>query len=521
MSKQRYSVHTFMFPFQWDYIPKSPQENTLYNRRTNLKDFDRLFSENSPLKRKKFDISNSVIKYSEYSYFHPYVRKALYHTREDDIVYYYEIDEKEGVYNIEYLKNKEVCALSLKLDNVCLHAYDTGVGVLTFNLSNYDYPNKEDILIINEYGRRIYPQYMNSWGRLTAKNSILADRISGNIGRLSFSDDFSQYEEPIQNNSCFLPPQHIRNVFGYSEQAHIGDEGQNFVFRNQEEKKDTIRIRPVTDDRMFYLCYYNNAALANEMASKKSATPCAPSDIQYEYELNEFWYAMVYGDSGSPSVKDDRFQQKQIRDVTYSRWVDFHAKEPSYHGSLFGITKDSFVCIGGWSDLETHMQTMYYQMAILCLVQRASILRFSYEIAQITRLIFKKRVDLASHIKEIYENYITFINRIYFREVTAQIQGIELYAQFQNVMILEKEIKDLDGEIQELFEYQSIQEQGKLNKIAALFLPVTLVTSFLGMNIVDKLCIPDWLSIALNITILVVMIYVFVRFFNDTVKFKK
>ena len=164
---------------------------------------------------------------------------------------------------------------------------------------------------------------------------------------------------------------------------------------------------------------------------------------------------------------------------------------------------------------------MYYQMAVLCLIQRASVLRFSYEITQITHSIFNKKVDLSKQIKEIYENYIIFLNRIYFREVTSQIQGIELYTMFQEAMNLEKEVKDLDNEIQELFEYQNMQEQRRLNKIASLFLPITLITSFLGMNTFDDGLIPEPLRIPVNIAVILMMIYVFYMFFKDSFKRKK
>ena len=518
MEKTRYSVHTFMFPFQWDYLYKDPKRNIAYNDRTRLNDFDKLFSKNSCLKRKLFQINDSASKYSEYTYFHPFVRKALYHTKEDDFIHYYELDEKGGVYNIDYIKDKEIKTLSLTLDSICIHVFNTGVGVLSFNLSNYNYFKEEDILIINDYGRRIYPQFLVDRNNKTegAKGSFLPNKIYGHLGDLSFEDNFEQYENPIENNACFLPPQHIRNVFGYSTNEKIGDYGKYFVFRSEDERKGVIRIRQITDDRMFFLCYYNNGDLVNSMARKTGGTTLG---ISYAFELDDFWYSFVYGDSSSTTVKEDKFQREQILKSTYTRWLDYHSKDINYDGTLFGITKDSFVCLGAWSELEKHMATMYYQMAVLCLVQRASVLRFSYEITQITRSIFDKRFDLSKQIKEIYENYITFLNRIYFREVTSQIQGIELYSMFQEAMNLEKEVKDLDGEIQELFEYQNMQEQRKLNLIATLFLPVTLLASFFGMNTLNVNC--KHFNIIVNIVMIVATTIVLIVFFKDIFKRKK
>lgn len=172
-----------------------------------------------------------------------------------------------------------------------------------------------------------------------------------------------------------------------------------------------------------------------------------------------------------------------IEESTYRRWQNY--------GTLFGVTKDSFVCLSadkedlGTLPLDMHMQSMYYQMSILSLVQRASILRFSWEISQITNKIFRENKNPKKAIRELYENYIRFINQIYFREITSQIQGIELYSQFQKMMNIEKEAKDLDVEMQEVFNYLSVQEQTKLGKMANIYLPVTLLAGVLGINTID------------------------------------
>jgi len=92
---------------------------------------------------------------------------------------------------------------------------------------------------------------------------------------------------------------------------------------------------------------------------------------------------------------------------------------------------------------------------------------------------------------------------------------------FQEAMNLEKEVKDLDGEIQELFEYQNMQEQRRLNRIAALFLPITLIASFFGMNTFGgEITFKSFLH-PINIIIFAGMIIVFIIFSKDIFKRKK
>ena len=48
-------------------------------------------------------------------------------------------------------------------------------------------------------------------------------------------------------------------------------------------------------------------------------------------------------------------------------------------------------------------------------------------------------------------------------------------------MSIEKEVKDLDNEVQELHTYVSIDEQEKLNRIATIFLPIAALLSLFAL----------------------------------------
>ena len=191
--------------------------------------------------------------------------------------------------------------------------------------------------------------------------SFLPERIHGRIGRIEFSEDFSAYENPVDVHKTFLPPEHIKKVFGYQQNDTPLDKHVKFVFSSQDKRKGTIRIRPVTDDRMFFLCYYENGKLADRLALKNE-------DEQYQYLTDEYWYAFVYGDKSVEdlTVGNKCFQREQIKKQTYTRWLKDKSKKDD--SSIYGVTRDSFVCIGGWPLLGEHMKSMYYQMAVLSLV---------------------------------------------------------------------------------------------------------------------------------------------------------
>jgi len=135
---------------------------------------------------------------------------------------------------------------------------------------------------------------------------------------------------------------------------------------------------------------------------------------------------------------------------------------------------------------------MYYKLVELCLVQRASILRFSDEITEISRLDPGDK-KLPDKVNSLYRQYIRFVNKIYFREVTPQEQGIELYDLLQKHMRLDRDVKDLHQEIQEVNQYAMQVKEDKRNQIlqeltylATIFLIPTFITGYFGMNILDK-----------------------------------
>lgn len=474
MEAETYSRHIFIFPFQWDYIEKRGYAS--YNERTDIKKFDKLFSAVSPLKRQYFEIGASEERYNEYTYFHPFARRALFGTKENPSVYHYELSDTQGTYNISVKIDGVSTTYSLQLEKIAVSVFDTGVGTVAYFLRNDRYTSSEDILRINDSGRRIYPQYMAKGNRLKAKDSFLADRIYGCLGVLDFDDDFRQFEEEISHKNTFLPPDHIRQVFGYNKMDRTEDDGcQKFVFHQESERKDIIRISPVMDDRMFFITYYHSPDYAQKLKSKpKIFGKNRECGIYEEGHFGNLWFRYLFGDGRGKSVANASVQKEDIKRTTYARW--------SGSGTLFGLTKDSLVGISDWYLIGDHITTMYYQMATLSLVQRSTILRFSNEIASITQLILDKKTKRKTEkqVKELYGNYIRFLNETYFREVTPQIQGIEMYDMLQNNMNIRKDAKALDEEMGELFNYTELEEQGVLNKTANRYLPLTLFVAILS-----------------------------------------
>jgi len=496
---QLYSYHVFLFPFQWKYTGLYFGDKTL-EERTNL-DFFIKSLKNSHWKNEPFTI-DSRLKYNEANYFYDFVRDILYETNEsqhenqkDSFIahYHYDIPSDTLYYSIN-LQGKNY---HLLIDSIILHLYNTGIGVLSFHLNNRNSEQKEpdDILKINQYGRRIYPPFFGlDNGIIGTSDQFLpgsfAEGLELSRGKeIGYGITISPFEtdgyleytaKPNFDDGVFIMPSFFKELFkGIPVTTSLNADNQ---------AKKQIQIAPVMDDRMFVLCWYGNDEIIKRL--KANTNERGKDNGKTTYYSDDWLYQYIFIDGGFKTCQNDDLTKQLITKHTNTRWLNL--------GTIYGTSRYSFVCLT--SSLETlknynaayllnHMQTMYYKIVELCLVQRACILRFSDEVTAISGLIEKNDKKLTSNVSSLYKQYIRFVNKIYFREVTAQEQGIELYDLLQEKMKLKDQVKDLDDEIEELHNYVSLKEQReesrlitKLTMLSAIFLPASFFAGFFGMN---------------------------------------
>lgn len=539
-----YSIHSFMLPFRWDYLPKGfsfdkGREQFNFEQRTDLQMFLRcLLGSGSHWQRKFYRINGKKEKYNEFHYFHPYASRTIFdlqqhgepestdvHANKVMLYFEYRTDPETDEYIITYRKKQELADSStnnqyvlqkyhLKIRNISLHVYNTGIGILTINLENYNYDQQGDIFKINELGRKLYPRYLTN--DIPATKEIEEGELAQSIellvmGAGMMTEDYSDYMnvhdrevyhyekgEYVQSWVTRLPA-HIRGLFN-----------RQFRFNTGSWEADTVGVSSITDYRMFFLCWHRDVTFSEDL--RQTEHSCFDPFIckrknrynnkwySYPYEDNTVWYKYLIGDNLDKSIAtvNQKEMHHWIKKSTYARWVG--------DGTLLGITLNSFVAISKQRDItsksfiQPYMKTVYYQMAILCLAQRSSVLRFSAEITDLSDLArSNENKKLVANIKILYKNYIEFINKIYYREITGHFSGIELYNKFHEVMKLNDEVKTLDDELNDLFNYIRLEEQEKqgdeahrLNIVASWFLPASFVAALFGISFSDIKTLFTW-----------------------------
>lgn len=457
-----HSYHVFLFPFQWEWegcnkLPFSERFNL-----NQIKPGPGSMWENIPFPKEDHYVTEL---YNEKNFFYTFVHKIMFDNGETEFpaIRHYERREAYET-SLDYVINVKSGGLTdyiLKIKSICLDLFSTGTGMLIFYLENWKYSDFKDIKRINQFGRRVFPPFMGyNHGVEETKNAELANyiQITGLMGDPKrYYEDFTLYKP----SDDWKPAGFIISLIDDLKNNH------------------RIEIKPVVDDRMFTMCWTFNDEISGKIKSNNYR----------EFVRGNEWHEYLYVDSGGSTCQNDAMQARLLRERTYPRWQKY--------GKLYGITRHSLMVISENNQFDrtifmAHFRTIYVRIVELVLLQRSSVLKFSDEVTRLSTLSKKDTQILADEIDKFYQAYIRFINQVYFREITAQDQGIELYDMLHNNLRMKEQVKDLDDEISELHNYATMLDDKMQNSnlnlltlMGSLFLVPSFIVGFFGMNLIS------------------------------------
>lgn len=505
------SCHIFYFPFLW-------KNKESVSRIVGFEQLEATLPKDSGWRKGIVDNDDERYSlYDELNYYFPFAHKEMYECSsemqalcspslfkdseheiwgKEQRVQHFERSEKGMVYELVVKAGpSEWRKYELDVEAINLNMYSIGVGLLSIYTKNCrglkkvsadpeDWKNavvsgidKDDVLRINQFGRRVMPPFYNDIkGRSEIAQSMkLTGLKSGDI-----VEDFKDYsDEP--------------RAWYYS----------NIIARLLVDFNSEISYRMAIDDRMFVMSWYRNTRCVESAVSEVRGLPV--SDSGY----SNFWYKYLFIDVSSPTCQDNKMRNELLGNHTYPRWLDWN--------SLYGITRYSFMYLtsyGAPQHLLTCFETIYARMAELVIMQKAAVLKFTDDIVAASSLPAADNKERFQNVQKIYKEYIRFKNQFYFREVTAQDQGVELYDMLQKSFGMEALIRDLDEDIQELYQYISIigeresnENASVLNMILGIFTPASFIIAIWTSNGVDDKCHMAGISLLVG-TICLTLIFI-------------
>ena len=506
----------FVFPFMYyrlrDGEKLSMRPSDLANQLCRL-------GEDSDWEEKAFDVSNAL-EYNEWHYFYPYVRSMLYSTNRENQVSDRDTrrrnvddsERKKSDDGIRYLRRKDynkennaellaqfyasdgtIHSVKTTVNSVDLHLFDNQIGLLSISTEKKTSEESvqstfEDYLRYNETVRRVYPPFLDRYSPSNVGNTSVVKSVAKMLPHCVAL--LSPKKPPVEERFPDLRlPEHKMYLSRVIRELLSPIRFNDGTFEQADFSYDLF-----TDDRMFIVSYYRDQELATSLSA-----PCCG---EYMYEKSDEWYSMIFveGDYKDPTIKNERTKRELIRTHTYDRWVE--------GGSFYGMSRYSLVFLGknDWhvqNLLYDHMKSMYYQMALIVLFQRAMLVKFSEEIKELTKY-FKGggRLDpeLRKKADQLHGDFIKFTNEYWYTEVTPQEQGIEMYRQWMNLLghdylyaKVKGEIAELAAHVRTMIEHESNQNIELITKMG-LPLSVIIAVMTVWLAIYGEGHVPDLLS---------------------------
>ena len=482
-----YSYHTFIFPFLFDNGGKR-------NRKEFIKCLPNLGE--GWREEKLQELQGSVKEFhDQHRYFNKAARNAMYTTEFDDsaVVWNYRFDLesliknnlcKNDWYNNPKCKdNKARLDIEKKLENgvifnaklaingIRLKLFNTGVGMLVFELENYDLPEEKDVILINEFGRRVFLPFIKNDQEPICK--LCADQIT-----LFFGDDVIEEAsgkisgaEDFCINEIKLSP---------LVQFFLSNE-KKCITASERPAADEYYIEPIIDDRMYVACIYDNSSFMGDMKQwdqeAKAYRYIADAERLYpnaDDNLAKRLYEMVFIDGDGMSCYSRTMLKSLLEKHIYTRWLEM--------GTITGITEYSMISITNFP-MATFLPfvTEYVEMVMLVLAQRASLLAFERTISEIA--CKKNNLD----VENVQKKYVMFQSELLLQEVTAQQQGIELYNILLDKLFINQQQAGIEAQIKSLFELNTSTNEKSENGI--LF-----ILAVLGISEAAQTIFGEWLS---------------------------
>ncbi|MGN0287496.1 MAG: hypothetical protein ACI4B6_07500 [Atopobiaceae bacterium] len=385
--------------------------------------------------------------------------------------------------------------------------FDMGIGLLVFELEYWGHKRVtypacaslksnnssqqwertpfEDVNIINERGRRVFPPFLGkavsekSGGRGLSADAIALVWDNGESWDYYYDDDlvenntFTKISFRKEHDGSFDPL--VPNFVSYFLTGSFCEDGRKTVFTADvfdgdgepdgevcsTDGKVHYAIDPIIDERMFTMCFLGD----KDFSDRIKGGDCRQGAGDYPYltdrDVMEDLYCFGFIDEhGSCSCQNRVMLKDMLQTHVYARWIDY--------GTVNISSEYSFMCLSsGMPSLLTNpFLTEYQQIIYIVLAQRASLLSLESLISQYALEAHKDKDEegkefesleytMGLKVRGLQRRHIYFSSRYLLPEITSQQQGIELYDMLLDTMLVDKRSQQIDKQINDLFDLKN------------------------------------------------------------------
>lgn len=526
-----YSYHTYIFPFR--IIDKSPQIKTRnqdfsrYNTREILESKIKISNhgwQKCENYNSKSDITKEKVKdetgrgndiyqlrYNEVQYFNEAPLRVIFGFSDDDsstddtkrvvtnYVFKHDLIHEKAILTIQINTYQGPKEYRLVLNDIKLKLFNTDVAMMIFECENRRYKNIEDIKLINEYVRRICTPNLSVDSNPCAYYWEISFSEDGKDVKLFddcyqelFCEDENNRFQNISTTKIFDP---IKDLLVYPKGSKEGFILSSSISKFNDNGKKLFLIEPVIDDRMFVCSFIINDDIVKASATKyveidgkyineKNAIDLEKEEktifsnykygYQARYDVAKELYSILYIDPSDSSCQSMNEIQTLLERDLYTRWIDYN--------TIYAITHHSFVALSTKTcpdHLINTFLTLYVDMTILALIQRATIIVYQNYASLLTKGIERDSETIKQNkintLLNLHEKYIGFQNQLLFFEVSPEEQGMELYQMLVSSLYINEEKEALANQFQSLYDVSNANQDSMFNMVAGIVAAIALI----------------------------------------------
>lgn len=163
------------------------------------------------------------------------------------------------------------------------------------------------------------------------------------------------------------------------------------------------------------------------------------------------------------------------------RWIYGFSKTS---GILLHFLKDKDKYNHKDKTLQNYFQKVYMKIFLFVFFQRITLLNYTYKLANTSHLLSNRRV-----INRLRRKILTFTNTYKFSQISNLQTGIMIWKKWSEILEVDTIYTQVQSELTEFDEYVSKITHDKhdllINIISMFFLPITVISGIMGMNIFE------------------------------------
>lgn len=444
------------------------------------------------------DASDATERYSEFVYFHPFVRNFLYGDPPPGGHRGVRLFRRTDIAALEFVGGDAPCTIRLDVAKLHLYLFEVGVAVLVLELNAAMAPDDEGLAdlaqaqILLDRLRRVYPPFFRGEKSGTFPDDVrLLDAHGHDVafpavrGR-DFADFVADRHQPPVAG-------HWQHLMAPLKPVPLNGDGVGFGQILDERMPLMAWLafrdpRALTEGDFARLCFADGPGARDEM-------PYAPaflSGFAERFCYDAHWHAAPDGTHRSMTT---RYLCSGFAFVV----TGLHDE---------GMADGFFVPV-----IQEHFRRHYLQLGLIAHFQNAALLAIEGDLSEVMQTYSANGefAAFAAGIERIHRSFLQFTNHYWFPEVSNQMQARRLSALWNTHLDTGRLFAQVQGKVAGVYEYiearrtaeitdqnTRIADEGrKLTLIATILAPLALFVGLYGADILvrDAIGIRDFLGL--------------------------